>query len=425
MISRVLYTIAITLLQSAIYLHSFFNEKSKKIIDGRRNWKDKLLHLKAEVESKHKGYGYTSIHWIWVHVSSLGEYEQTLPLITKILYENDDVAVLTTFFSPSGYENADIDLPGLYTAYIPWDYPINSRSFLKILSPVAIYIDKYDFWYNFLHQARARDIPLYLINAYFEKNHWIFNVPSGGFFDIFNLFTHIYTQDYNTVKYIDTEKHHLVQYSGDTRIARVIEIAESSQDFPQISDFVTTYKYKFIAGSTWPEDEKLLLDFMTGERALGSLCLILVPHEVDKPHIERLLELFKDFSPVLYSDMQGEEQESRVLIVDEIGKLKHLYKYFDYAYIGGGFGAGVHSILEALVYKVPTFYGPRHKRSFHAGKLVEEKLSYVVNNTDELRSAFAEAYKRKGEIAQGIKAYLSRQENAVEVIYDDLKLSDD
>lgn len=389
------------------------------MIDGRKSWDSVLENIVKEAQLNST----TSVKWVWLHVSSLGEYEQALPLVEEILQNHKEYAVLTTFFSPSGYRHANKAIQGLYHMYIPWDYSGNATRFLETLSPELILFNKYDFWYNFLHTARDKDIPLILINAYFDKSHRILKSKKGSFWDIFSLFNKVFTQDNQSATLINRSNPGLAIHTGDTRVNRVIQLMQTQID-PAISHRMQAFPTPtFIAGSTWEPDEKILREFMDNYvyRDKQDLHLTIAPHEVNPKRIADLKGLFARYNPVLLSEKEKSEINSSVLIVDSIGILKHLYKYHDYAYIGGGFGDGVHSVLEPAIHYIPLFYGSNYRRSYHADKLVKIGGAYRIQGSRELLAAFAQAKTKKVTIGDIIRRYIESQENAVNNIYTGIK----
>ncbi len=367
----------------------------------------------------------TSVKWLWVHVASLGEYEQAMPLILRILREKPDYAIMTTFFSPSGYEHASEEIDRLYHMYLPWDYKSNSKLFLETLKPEAVVFDKYDFWYNFLHSVKNAEIPLYLINAYFKPTHRVFRIPQGSFFDIFTLFTQIFTQDQESAELINARPDGNAVACGDTRINRVLQLSNADKDFPRIKKVTEKHTINIIAGSSWPPDEEILAEFMLENSRNEDIGMVIVPHEISTSHIDKIMETFKAFEPILYSQLTQIKNlpPSKVLIVDKIGILKHIYKYFDYAYIGGGFGAGVHSVAEAAIHAIPLFYGPRIERSFQAEILAEHGYAYIIKRKGELEKAFAQAKANKDTIQAGLSLYIKDQGNALDIIYNQISLT--
>jgi len=364
------YNIFLLLYKAGIGISSLFNPKAKKWLHGRKNIFQKL---EAVIPQDQK--------IIWVHCSSLGEFEQGRPIIERLGAQGTGQKILLTFFSPSGYE-VQKDYKGAdWVFYLPMDGAINAKRFLDIVNPSLVIFIKYDYWFYYLKKIKYRRIPLILVSALFQKNSVFFRWY--GFFQrkMLSRFDHLFVQNEESKQLlakIGLGKNCTV--SGDTRFDRVIEIAEKFEPLPLIEQFIGGYKC-IVAGSTWKEDEELLKaskDFCE----INKLKLIIAPHEVTEKHLADLLKLFPQ--SLIYSKLsETQDHSSNVLIIDTVGMLSRIYKYAYCAYVGGGLSrTGVHNVLEAAVFNMPVFFGPNYKKYQEAIDLINAKGANAINDKD-------------------------------------------
>ena len=368
-----LYNLGILFYGFLIRVAALFNEKAKLFVAGRKNWKKKL----GSAIDKNASY-------IWVHCASLGEFEQGRPVLEEIKKQFPKYKIVLTFFSPSGYEirknyeGADI------VAYLPMDTKNNAQEFIRLVSPQKVFFVKYEFWYNYITELKRQQIPLYIISAIFRENQQFFkSTPWGKWYrKMLHSFEHIFIQNETSARLLEQAgiKHYTV--SGDTRFDRVAEIARGAKKF----EIVEKFKGKnvtLIAGSTWKPDEELLAAFINNS---SNVKFIIAPHEVTPANINRIQELLKKtaicFSKADISNIDSYD----VLIIDSIGILSSLYQYGNIAYIGGGFGVGIHNILEAATFKLPVLFGPNYLKFKEAVDLVNEKGAFPINNFTELKA---------------------------------------
>lgn len=349
---------------------SFFDKKAKQWIEGRKNWKegsDKLIAYQGKR--------------IWFHCASLGEFEQARPVIEKYGCENRENAIIVSFFSPSGYkvrknyESAD------WVTYLPLDSEQNAKEFLDVVRPdVALFV-KYEFWYRYLNELKQRKIPVILFSSIFRKEQ-IFFKPYGSLFrEMLGMFTKIFVQS--------KESRELLEAIGidsviafDTRFDRVNEIAQHRKLFPAIGKFKGDAKI-FIAGSSWKRDEELVLRLIR-ENILPGYKFIIAPHEVKEKRTEELLR-DSALASKRFSELTEENAaETQVVIVDNTGNLASLYAYCDLAYIGGGFNASVHNVLEAAVFGMPVIFGPHFEKSLEAVELRKLLAAFSFNSYSDL-----------------------------------------
>lgn len=367
---RFFYSLAIRLYSGSIALASFFgNKKARLWWRGRkRQWQK--LHDESNEE------------WLWFHVSSLGEFEQGLPVIEKIKVNYPNYKILLTFFSPSGYElRKDFKLADL-VAYLPSDTMQNAKKMLRSFNIKAAFFVKYDFWFNYMKALNDNDIPLYYISALLHKDHYFFKSYAFWFRRQLKNVKHFFVQNDDTAKLLKSIGIECVTIVGDTRFDRVFEVARQSQSFPEIENFIDGRKC-IIAGSSWQPDEKLLLSFL--KKMPDDYCMIIAPHDISDSHINQIKSQLEDYQ--LFTSINADKR-CNVLIIDTIGLLKKIYKYARFAYVGGGFMKSIHNTQEALVYGCPVVIGPNYKKFVEAVDLVENGGMFSVNNQDELDDIF-------------------------------------
>ncbi|WP_319479841.1 glycosyltransferase N-terminal domain-containing protein [uncultured Draconibacterium sp.] len=368
-----LYNLGILFYGLFIRIAALFNEKAKLFVTGRKNW---IKKLDSTVEK--------NASYIWFHCASLGEFEQGRPVLEEIKKQFPEYKVVLTFFSPSGYEirknyeGADI------VSYLPMDTQKNAQEFIRLVNPEKVFFVKYEFWYNYIAELKRQQIPLYIISAIFRENQQFFkSTPWGKWYrKMLHSFEHIFIQNDTSARLLEQAgiKHYTV--SGDTRFDRVAEIARGAKKFEIVEKFRGN-NVTLIAGSTWKPDEELLAAFINN---CSDVKFIIAPHEVAPANINRIQELLKKpaicFSKADISNIDSYD----VLIIDSIGILSSLYQYGNIAYIGGGFGVGIHNILEAATFKLPVLFGPNYLKFKEAVDLVNEKGAFPIQNFTELKA---------------------------------------
>ena len=365
-----LYSLAVRLYGLAICTVSLFNPKAAAWCRGRRHYFRRL----EEIFSRR---GKT----VWFHCASLGEFEQGRPVIEALKERDPSLQVVLTFFSPSGYEvRKDYDKADV-VCYLPLDTPGNARRFLDIVQPDLAVFVKYEFWFHFLTTLKKRAIPVVLISAIFRPGQWFFRWYGLRFLRVMECFSRIFVQDEASQKILARHGIKTVEVAGDTRFDRVMAIAAARKRIPLAEAFAGD-RTVVVAGSTWKEDETLLLSYLN--RRVRPYKWIIAPHEIHPSHIawltERLQVPFMLFSEVDARDPAKVE----VLVIDNIGMLSSLYAYGRLAYIGGGFGSGIHNVPEAAVYGVPVLFGPRYGKFREAVDLVRLGGAYPLENATEL-----------------------------------------
>lgn len=366
-----LYNIFIEAYVLGIRISALSNKKAKEWLLGRKNV---FADLANKISSSDKV--------IWFHCSSAGELEQGLPVIERMQQTFPQHKILISFFSPSGM-NAARKLPQQYIlTYLPKDTKTNAAKFIELVHPQMVVFVKYEFWYHHLQAAAFRHIPILLVSAVFRKNQLFFQ-PYGKFYrQILFSFRHIFVQDEQSKQLLLDNSIPHCSISGDTRFDRVHHIAERFTEIKFIGDFLQ-HAEALVAGSTWPDDEKLLADFL---KLGGVLKLIIAPHEINEQHLTQIENIFPQ--SIRYSQINNavEAMTSNVLIVDSIGLLSRLYQYATIAYVGGGFTKdGIHNILEAAVYGKPVFFGTNYKKYREAVELLKAGGAFSIADARGLK----------------------------------------
>jgi 3-deoxy-D-manno-octulosonic-acid transferase len=398
------------------YFLSFFNAKARNTITGRRRLLEEISEHYRQIDRMRKR--------VLIHVSSFGELEQAKPLIAEMKRQFENIHIHLTFFSPSGYTNAKgkYNAPDLIT-YLPFDTRANVRRLIDGVKPDVVLFARYDLWPNLVFELKRRGIITVLFSATYRSKNFPF--ARQFYKKVYGSLSAIFTINSDVKESllgigIQNEK---LTAAGDTRVDQVLrrreEAASEENILPEnISQKITeNSQFVFIAGSTWKEDEDMLALWIKSHETSRDMFTIIVPHEVTREHIESIRSLFGDRA-VLFSEINT-FKEHQILIWNRIGDLFLLYKYSDLAYVGGGFGAGVHNVLEPAAWGVASIVGPRHGRSFEISKLIGRGATYLVNNTTEF-SDIAESLfgnrallKKSGEEAS---AYLRENIGATEKI---------
>ena len=383
----IFYLAGIKIYYLLIAIASWFNPKARFWIQGRKGIFKKL---KQEIDPNEK--------IAWFHCASLGEFEQGRPLIEAFKEKHKEYKTLLTFFSPSGfeirknYEGAD------YIYYLPLDTPQNAKQFLNIVNPKVVFFIKYEFWYFFIKEIGKREIPLYLVSGIFRKKQRFFKKHAYRSQKMLSEFKHFFVQNEESADLLKSIQLNNVSVTGDTRFDRVYAIAKSSKDLSLIEKFKGN-KMLLIAGSTWKPDEDLIIKYLNESKS--DLKFIIAPHEIHPENIERIIKSINaNLKSLKYSEANNENiTDAKVLIIDNIGLLSSLYKYGDIAYIGGGFGKGIHNTLEAATFGMPLLFGPNYLKfkeavdlkkqggaiSIRNYKEFETSLSKILNNTEYLK----------------------------------------
>ena len=357
-----MYNIIMYIIQLGVAIGSIFNDKLRKMWQGEQ---DAVQTLRKKVEP--------DADYIWFHAASLGEFEQGRPLMEQIKKSYPQYKILLTFFSPSGYEvrknyeGADI------ITYLPIDTVGNARQFLRTVRPVMAFFIKYEFWYNYLHILQYRGIPAYSVSSIFRPDQVFFKWYGRGYGRVLKCFTRFFVQNEESKKLLESIGIHDTMVVGDTRFDRVLQIKEASKQLPIVERFVKGTpeepKKVFVAGSSWQPDEEIFLKYFNNHRDWK---LIVAPHVIGEDHLKFIFSLIKDKKVVRYTQATEDNvAEADVLIIDCFGLLSSVYHYGDVAYVGGGFGVGIHNVLEAAVWGMPVLFGPNNKHFAEAQGLLQ------------------------------------------------------
>ena len=407
-----MYNLIIYIYQLGVVLVSLFKEKVRKMWQGER---DAIRILQEKVDPQAK--------YVWFHAASLGEFEQGRPLMEQLRKEHPEYKILLTFFSPSGYEvrknygGADI------ICYLPLDTITNARRFLRTIRPVMAFFIKYEFWYNYLHILKHRQVPVYSVSSIFRPDQVFFKWYGRQYAHVLRCFTHFYVQNQISKDLLAKIGITDVSIVGDTRFDRVLQIKEAAKHLPVVESFVKKGK-TFVAGSSWQPDEDIFIPYFN---AHSDWKMIIAPHVISEEHLQQIMRKLEGRKVVRYSELSENAplQEAEVLIIDCFGLLSSIYHYGDVAYVGGGFGVGIHNTLEAAVWDMPVIFGPNNQRFQEAQGLkacgggleikdaadFESVMQRFINNTD----AIAEAGKKAG-------AYVEQMTGATAKILSEVKL---
>ena len=367
-----MYNIVIYIYLIGVAIASCFNKKVKKMWAGERQAL-KVLREKVDPNAR----------YIWFHAASLGEFEQGRPLMEYLRKTHPEYKILLTFFSPSGYEvrknyeGADI------ICYLPLDTIRNARRFLRSIKPVMAFFIKYEFWYNYLHILQHRGVPTYSVSSIFRPDQIFFQWYGKGYGRVLKCFTHFFVQNIESKNLLGKLDIHDVEVVGDTRFDRVLQIKEASKQLPIVEKFTENTSKVFIAGSSWLPDEEVFLKYFNLHKDWK---LIVAPHVIGEDHLAQIFELLKGRHVVRYTEATEENvKDAEVLIIDCFGLLSSIYHYGTISYVGGGFGVGIHNVLEAAVWDIPVIFGPNNKRFQEAQGLIMAGGGFEINDYQSFR----------------------------------------
>ena len=350
-----IYNLVIYLYLLGVAIYSRFNEKVRKMWRGERE-AFKILREKVDPNAK----------YVWFHAASLGEFEQGRPLMEQLRKEHPEYKILLTFFSPSGYEvrknyeGADI------ITYLPLDTITNARRFLRTVRPVMAFFIKYEFWYNYLHILKHRGVPVYSVSSIFRPEQVFFKWYGRQYGRVLNCFTHFFVQNEISKELLAKIGITDTTVVGDTRFDRVLQIKEAAKQLPIVESFVKDAPQVFVAGSSWPPDEEIFIKYFNEHK---NWKLIIAPHVIGEDHLKQIEKLLEGRKVIRYTEAEkmvngqlSMVNDYEVLIINCFGLLSSIYHYGNVAYVGGGFGVGIHNLLEAAVWDVPVFFGPNNQK---------------------------------------------------------------
>ena len=405
-----LYQLLIALYFGGIRVASIFSKPARRFVKGRAHWQTQLKAFHAQHQN--------NPNRIWMHVASLGEFEQGRPVLERLKKEKPEYLIILSFFSPSGYDK-QAHYPGAdLVCYFPSDVHQTAASFISWVQPKMAIFVKYDFWFNTLQILRQKQIPFYFISSYFRPGHYLLKPFFKPLLDIVLQAEIIFVQDPLSQKMLlNANATNPVVVAGDTRIDRVLHIAQQTVSLESVENFCKNRKV-LVAGSVWHSDLRRML---TGLKTLvqNEWHIVLAPHQLDHGELELLKTNFGEQASTLSE--YREQADVKLLMIDRIGMLSMLYRYGQIAYIGGGFGKGIHNILEPAAYGIPILFGPRIDKFPEARALIELKSARLVNNSAEFLHAIDLLVPRLQEIRQNIHQYLKEQSGASERIYQYIK----
>lgn len=429
-----MYNLIIYLYLCGVAIASLFNEKVRKMWRGER---EAIRVLREKVDPQ--------AQYVWFHAASLGEFEQGRPLMERLRRDHPEYKILLTFFSPSGYEvrknydGADI------VCYLPLDTISNARRFLRTVRPVMAFFIKYEFWYNYLHILKHRGVPVYSVSSIFRPNQVFFRWYGRQYSRVLKCFTHFFVQNEVSKELLATLGIHNVDVVGDTRFDRVLQVKEAAQSLENVAYFCQ-YNISndpnpdddevvtacagfvrpagvFVAGSSWPPDEDIFIRYFRDKQLFGygKWKLIIAPHVIDESHLQEIEQKLDGYKVVRYTKFDCYQFESAdVLIVDCYGLLSSIYRYGDIAYVGGGFGVGIHNVVEAAVWGKPVFFGPNNQRFQEAQGLKACGGGIEIGSYDDFAARMDQLISQPQSVeALGRAAadYVSSRAGAVESIF--------
>jgi len=378
-----LYNILVLSASFFLNIIAKFNKKLKLFVEGRNQTFQKLSNVISENDKV-----------IWFHCASLGEFEQGRPILEKLKEQYPTYKIALTFFSPSGYEvRKDYKLADV-VCYLPLDTKLNARKFLDITHPELVFFVKYEFWPNILNELKKRSIKTLLVSGIFRKNQVFFKWYGGWMRKALNAFEHFFVQDENSKMLLHSINFNNVTISGDTRFDRVYEITKQDNTLLFIEEFKDN-KYTIVAGSTWKEDEELLVKYINNEASENEK-FIIAPHNIKKEEIQKLKNSINK-KVVLFSEKEQKElNKYQVFIIDTVGILTKIYSYANVAYVGGGYTkSGVHNVLEPATFGIPIVIGPNYHKFNEAIDLVNEDACFVISDSKKLSVLLSKLFQLK------------------------------
>lgn len=411
-----LYSLSVRLYGLLLKLASPFSKKARQWTEGRKGLFERLKAQERKSEGKKEG-------WVWMHCSSLGEFEQGRPLLDALKREHPELGICLSFFSPSGYEarkdKGDADI----VIYMPLDTPANARRFVQLLRPDLALFVKYELWYHHLMALKEMQVPIYLIAAVFRSDHRYFRWYGGIFRKMLRSLDGIHVQEERSQALLQEIGIDRVSVSGDPRYDRVWQIAQEAGTVPMVEAFKGEAPL-LIGGSSWPSEEALLKRYL--DQGPQELKLLLAPHDVGGEHVRSIEGLFKGSSVLRYSDDPSDEElkAARVLLIDRIGLLAALYRYGDFAFVGGGFSGALHNILEPIAHGLPVFFGPKVGKFPEAAEMIEEGVAFSIRDADELADRFRlylEDEEERKALSEKARKAIERRKGASEQILGELE----
>lgn len=368
---QTLYNIIVYLASAFIPIAALVNSKLRLFYKGR---KETFSKLQEKISNSHKT--------VWMHCASLGEFEQGRPLLEKVKSQYPDYKIILSFFSPSGYEiRKNYELADV-VVYLPLDTPNSARKFIELTHPTLAIFVKYEFWPNILTALQLKNINTVLISGIFRKNQLFFKKQGAWYRKSLKTFNHFFVQDEGSVSLLKSIGFSNITKSGDTRFDRVFDLVEQRMELPLVEAFIQN-NHILVAGSTWPKDEELLVEYINNQASKNEK-FIFAPHNIQANLIENLVKKIQPKTILLSEANRENLSDATVLIIDSIGILTSVYYYANVAYVGGGFGAGIHNILEPATYGIPIIVGPNYQKFKEANELIEQDACFEISETKAL-----------------------------------------
>ncbi|MHC5354060.1 3-deoxy-D-manno-octulosonic acid transferase [Myroides sp. LJL115] len=368
-----LYNTIIHIAYFFIKIIALFNKKLSLFVKGRE---ESFAKIKQNLSKTDKVF--------WVHVASLGEYEQGLPLMEALIEKYPTHKILLTFFSPSGYEVKKNNTLAHCTIYLPMDTTANAKKLLEYVNIEKAFFIKYEYWPNYLHQLKQNNIPTYLISGIFRENQIFFKWYAGFYRKALDAFTYFFVQNQQSLELLHQLNHYNVEVVGDTRFDRVSQILQRDNNLEFLDRFTLNKTAKTIViGSSWPDDEKMLAQYIN-QNTQEDVKFIFAPHNIKQEQIQNLQNALTQKSVLHTQSENANLSECKVYIIDAYSLLTKAYSYGDIAYVGGGFTHGIHNILEAATFGIPIIIGPKYQKFQEAKDLIALKATLVVHNQEEL-----------------------------------------
>ena len=432
-----MYNVIIYLYLFGVAVTSLFNEKVRKMWRGERN-AIRVLREKMDPQAQ----------YIWFHAASLGEFEQGRPLMEHLRRDHPEYKILLTFFSPSGYEvrknyeGADI------ICYLPLDTITNARRFLRTVHPVMAFFIKYEFWYNYLHILKHRNIPVYSVSSIFRPDQVFFKWYGRQYAHVLKCFSHFYVQNEESKKLLAKIGITAATVVGDTRFDRVLQIKEAAKKLPVVESLTNSLtptpkkenreagerSKVFVAGSSWLPDEEIFIPYFKEHKDWK---LIIAPHVIGEDHLQQIERMLQDagYTSHRYTTLSAQGDSTPLalqkgdggvaLIIDCFGLLSSIYGYADVTYVGGGFGVGIHNTLEAAVWDVPVFFGPNNQRFQEAQGLKRCGGGLEIGNANDFRrlmQGFEDHPTLAKELGEKAGAFVASMTGATKKILADVQL---
>ncbi len=401
-----MYNFIMLLYSLGVRTASVFNDKVRKMWQGEQEAFD---ILKEKVDP-HASY-------IWFHAASLGEFEQGRPLMERIRRDHPQYKILLTFFSPSGYEVRKNYAGADIVCYLPLDTRSNASKFLGIVKPVMAFFIKYEFWYNYLHLLSQRGVPVYSVSSIFRPDQIFFKWYGKEYANVLRCFTRFFVQNEESKRLLGNIGIKDVEVVDDTRFDRVLEIKQAAKNLPLVEAFTRNAEHVFVAGSSWQPDEEIFIPYFNQHKQWK---MIIAPHVISEDHLSQIMKLLTGRNVVRYTQATPETAaEADVMIIDCFGLLSSIYRYGQVAYVGGGFGAGIHNTLEAAVWGVPVFFGPNNQKFKEAQGLKACGGGLEINNAADFQTrmdTIAETIAKGDAVGKEAAGYVTSHAGATDKV---------